>query len=343
MADPLAPFGWGDPWIARLAELGPAGAEPGRVVRHDGVAVLVATEKGTASMRFLPTAVPAPVVGDWVAVVGGAVVATLRRSSLLRRQDPAGGEQPLVANVDLLMIVCGLDRPVKQGRVQRSMALARDAGATPVVVLTKADVAADSEGALAAVEVANPGLEVLAVSVVAGEGIDAVRRRIGRATVVLLGESGAGKSTLVNALIGESVAATGRTRTGDARGRHTTTARQLHPLPGGGVLVDTPGIRSVGLWVDPDAVAATFDDIAGLAAGCRFTDCAHAAEPGCMVTTAVATGTLAPARVAAWRGLGEEAAEASRADELARRAYEHRVGRAVKDAADQKRYPRRST
>ena len=128
---------------------------------------------------------------------------------------------------------------------------------------------------------------------------------------MLLGESGAGKSTLVNALVGTDVAATAEVRAGDAKGRHTTTTRQLHPLPGGGVLLDSPGIRAVGLWVDPEAVDAVFPDIEALAEGCRFRDCAHGDEPGCAVLAAVEEGELAPERFEQWRSLRREAEHAA--------------------------------
>jgi ribosome biogenesis GTPase len=154
---------------------------------------------------------------------------------------------------------------------------------------------------------------------------------------VLLGESGAGKSTLTNALVGEDVTATAEVRSGDSKGRHTTTRRELHVLPSGGVLIDTPGIRGVGLWVDPDAVAATFDDVESLAEGCRFTDCAHDGEPGCAVAAAVAAGELAPERWEAWLALRKEAESAARrADEHERRSYERKFGRAAKDAVKRK-------
>ena len=332
MPGPLDALGWAEPWIGRLAALGHDGAVPGRVTRGDRGAVLVVTADGARPTTVLAAVRPRPVVGDWVAVAGGVVVATLPRSSLLRRQDPSGGEQALVANVDVVLVVCGLDRPVKPGRIQRTAALALDAGATPMVVLTKADLVADPAAARAQVERANPGMAVLVVSATSGDGLEELRALTGGGTVALLGESGAGKSTLANALVGATVAATGAIRAGDARGRHTTTARQLHTLPGGGVLVDTPGIRSVGLRVASGAVAATFDDITALAAGCRFADCAHHREPGCEVLAAVERGTLAASRLAAWAALEQEAADAGRADDQARRALARRLGRRAREA-----------
>jgi ribosome biogenesis GTPase len=283
---------------------------------------------------------PVPVVGDWVVVDTdtGAVVGVLDRTSLLRRQDPDGSEQPLVANLDVLLIACGLDRPVKPGRIQRSTALAWDAGAQPVVVLTKADLADDADAAAAEVAAGNPGVDVVVTSVVDGRGLPELEALAAGRTIVLLGESGAGKSTLANALVGDDVIATGTVRAGDAKGRHTTTRRELHVLPSGGVLIDTPGIRGVGLWVDPDAVAATFDDVEALAEGCRFNDCAHTGEPGCAVAAAVEAGELAPERLEAWHALRREAESAAlRADEHARRSYERRFGRVVKEAQERKR------
>ncbi len=330
-ADDLAAWGWRDPWPAVLAEHAPAGAEPGRVLRHDGVAVVLALATGTRQV-FLAQGGDPVVVGDWVGVLDDRVVTILPRTSLLRRRDAiADEEQPLVANVDVVLVVCGLDRPVKPGRVQRLATLAVDAGAEPTIVLTKGDLVADpADLALidAELAVAAPGTAVLTVSSVVGTGLDELHAVVQGRTVVLLGESGAGKSTLVNALLGDDVAATGRVRTGDAKGRHTTTARELHLLPDGGVLVDTPGIRAVGVWVEPDAVDATFDDVAELAAGCRFGDCAHGSEPGCAVHAAVANGTLDAGRLAAWHALRAEAVAAEvRLEAQARRRPDRRPGR----------------
>ncbi|MFP3908165.1 MAG: ribosome small subunit-dependent GTPase A, partial [Acidimicrobiales bacterium] len=260
-------------------------------------------------------------VGDWVVAADGAVVGSLPRRSLLRRRDPDKGvEQLLAANIDIVGVVCGLDRPVKDGRIQRASLLAHDAGAEPLVVLTKADLVEDVGRVVAEVESASPGVDVVVVSVPESQGIEDLRRRLVGQTVVLIGESGAGKSTLVNLLTGDDVAATGEVRRGDAKGRHTTTARELYLLPTGGVIIDSPGIRSVGVWGDPAAVAASFTDIAELAEGCRFSDCVHDSEPGCAVRAAVAAGELARARLEAWQALAGEAAEAdARAEVVARR------------------------
>jgi len=302
---------------------------PGRVVRHDGVAVLVATSSGTHQRPVMASVAPVPVVGDWVMVTDDAVLATLERRSLLRRRDPMRDvEQPIVANIDTVLVVCGLDRPVKPGRTQRAVALAGDAGAEPIVVLTKADRSDDAKGEAGRVEGATMGVEVLICSALTGEGIVGLRERCADRTLVLIGESGAGKSRLANVLVGDDVAAVGAVRKGDAKGRHTTTARQLHVLPSGGVLIDTPGIRSIGLWTDAAAVSVAFDDIETLALDCRFSDCAHTGEPGCAVQASVDRGDLPPDRLATWHILTAEAdASEIRAEESAQRAAAGRPGR----------------
>jgi ribosome biogenesis GTPase len=243
----------------------------------------------------------------------------------------------LAANVDLVLLVCGLDRPVKTGRIERGTALARDAGATPLVVLTKAALVPDPEAVVAKVKAAVPGLDVLVTSARENVGLDSLRDLAGGRTVTMLGESGAGKSSLVNALMGDDVAAIGDVRRGDAKGRHTTTTRELHVLPSGGVLIDSPGIRAVGLWVEPDAVAETVADIDRLAGQCRFADCRHDTEPGCAVTAAVEAGTITRARLEAWRELEREAeAAALRAAPHEQRRYEKRFARITKDAQRRK-------
>lgn len=338
MSDPpsfptLVPYGWDERWAAHLADVALPGAVPGRVLRHDSSEVVVA-EPGGVIHRSMAAGGPALVVGDWVVIAGDSVADLLPRTSLLRRSDATGDrEQLLAANLDLLGIVAGLDRPVKPGRLQRAVALAWDAGAVPLVVLTKADVVDDAEAACAAAGAAIPGVEIMVLSAARHEGLDRLQRALAGKTVVLLGESGAGKSTLTNALVGEEVAATGAVRLGDAKGRHTTTSRQLHVLPGGGALIDTPGIRGVGLWVDADAVDATFADLGELAVGCRFGDCDHDHEPGCAVQAAVADGTVDPARLDAWRRMHREVAStAMRADDHARRQAERRSGRVAREA-----------
>ena len=333
----LAAYGWDDAWAVQFDAVAPLGAVPGRVVRHDSIAVLVAQPTGTRSVAMAPGGATLT-VGDWVVVADDRVVAHLPRRSLLRRGDPSGVRQQLLAaNLDLLVIVAGLDRPLKPGRLQRAVALAWDAGAIPFLALSKADVVADPEGARATAGAAVPGVEVVALSAVTGLGLDRLAEAASGRTLVLLGESGAGKSTLVNALAGKDVAATGAVRRGDAKGRHTTSSRQLHVLPSGGVLIDSPGIREVALWVDAAAVDATFDDLADLALRCRFSDCRHDREPGCALRDGVADNSVDAARFDAWIHLQREAASAAlRADEHDRRAAERRFSRVAKDAQRRK-------
>jgi ribosome biogenesis GTPase / thiamine phosphate phosphatase len=319
--------GFSPRWQALAAEHGPEG-EPGRVVRHDGVSLRVRTATGERSVA-LRRGAPPLTVGDWLVVDGERVVALLDRVSLLRRRAAGGdGEQLLAANVDLVLLVVGLDREVKAGRVRRGEALALDAGARPLLVLTKADLADDLDAVRSRVEVDHPWLDVVVTSSVTGDGIEELRSRMSNATSVLVGESGAGKSQLVNALSERDVAGVGRVRQGDHKGRHTTTSRQLHLLPGGGVVIDSPGIREIGLAGGQDAVEASFADIRELATRCRFNDCSHDDEPGCAVVLAVAAGDVAVERLAAYHDLRSEAIAASRrADEHERRAHERRFAK----------------
>jgi ribosome biogenesis GTPase / thiamine phosphate phosphatase len=336
MSDDLAAIGFNDRWAALLGEYG-AAAEPGRVLRHDGVAVQVRTPTGERMVK-LRRGVEPLTVGDWLAVDGESVLGLLDRASLLRRRAAGGDDhQLLAANLDLVLLVCGLDRPVSAGRIQRGEALAWDAGAHPVLVLAKADLATDLTATVADVEAQHPGLECIVTASPTGLGIDALRARLDGHTSVMLGESGAGKSSLVNAVLEEEAARVGAVRAGDSKGRHTTTNRQLHQLPGGGVVIDSPGIREVGLAGDEDAVDATFADIDELGEECHFADCGHAGEPGCAIALALDAGELSADRLAAYLELRREAASAARrADEHARRTYERGFTKAVKAHVKQK-------
>lgn len=307
----LEPYGWGGHWAA-LLERHPD-CSPARVVRHDGSGLLLATAGGVLALQLARRLDPAPTVGDWVAYAGEEIVAVLPRTSLLRRRSSGSDtEQVLAANIDIVLLVCGVDRPLKAGRIHRGTTVARDAGALPVVVLTKAAISGDAEAMATQIEEWTPGLDVLVTSAREGQGLDALRTLVHGNTVTMLGESGAGKSSLVNALIGEGTAATGEVRAGDAKGRHTTTTRELHVVPTGGVLIDSPGIRSVGIWTDPAAVADTFADIDDLALSCRFTDCHHVTEPGCAVLEAIERGDLSADRLGTWRILHHEAEASTR-------------------------------
>jgi ribosome biogenesis GTPase len=337
VAEALDPYGWSDRWAALFGAAEVDGGRPGRVVQHDGVAVLTAMPDGVAHLGLRP-ATPALAVGDWVvADREDRVAELLARASLLQRRDPDDDiDQPVAANVDTMVIVCGLDRPVRTGRIQRAVTQSWDAGATPLLVLTKTDLDESgdaAEKAIVAAREADPTLDVLAVSAKAGRGLDGLTEHTLDRTIVFFGESGAGKSTLVNALVGDDVAATAAVRPGDAKGRHTTTARTLHLLPAGGCLIDTPGVRALGLTADPDAVEVTFDDISVLGPGCRFRDCRHDTEPGCAVRAAVESGELSEDRLAAFHRLRREAESAVlRNDEVARRQAGKRFGRMVRES-----------
>lgn len=317
----LEPLGWDASWAAELAAH--HRAVPARVLCHHGAGLVLAFADRIDTVMFTQRVRPEPTVGDWVAVVDAEIVAVLPRRSLLRRRTAHGDEeQSLAANVDVVLLVCGLDRPVKDGRIHRGTTIARDAGAEPVVVLTKAetDDVVDAHRAAATVSTAHPGLDVVIASVKEGIGLDELRAVIGNRTVTLLGESGAGKSTIVNALMGDHAATEGSVRAGDAKGRHTTTTRELHLLPTGGVLIDTPGIRAVGLIADSDAVDDAFVDLEELADDCRFSDCQHEGQPGCAIARALADQSIAADRVEAWRALrAETEAAVQRATEAERR------------------------
>jgi len=228
----------------------------------------------------------------------------------------------LAANVDLVWVVHGLDLPLNARRLERYLALAWESGAVPEVVLTKADLAEGLERTLAEAQGLAPGVHIRIVSVADPESVARLRQglRPGR-TVVLLGPSGVGKSTLVNALDPERRAETAPVREKDRKGRHTTTRRELFRIPGGALLMDTPGIRELRVWTLEEGLDQTFPEIEELARGCRFDDCRHVAEPGCAVLEAERSGRLDPARLASYRKLQAEAAyQARKTDPIARRA-----------------------
>ena len=331
----LGAYGWNDRWASLFARFADRDTEPGRIVRQDRATPLVAISSGLVHLPVRHK-VAALTVGDWVVVENGEVIVDLlERSSLLRRRGPGGDEQLLAANVDIVAMVFGADRPLKAGRIFRTRTQIWDSGAVPLVVLTKTDLVEDDGGVdalIGRVREIDPLLDAVVVSCVTGAGLDNLRRHVDGRTLALVGESGAGKSTLVNALVGGEVASVSAVRATDHRGRHTTTSRELHPLPGGGVLVDTPGLREVGLWTDESTVDAVFPEIEEYAADCRFRDCTHGSEPGCAVREALASGAVSGERFAAWESLRQEAAAAAlRADEHGRRAAERRFGRIVKN------------
>ena len=230
--------------------------------------------------------------GDWVvlAAEGHRLVVERvlpRRSAVVRAQvDGSSHGQVLAANADVVAVVEGMAPDPDAGRIERLLALAWASGAAPLVVLTKADLVADPQGIVADVAALAPGAPVLATSAATGTGLEHLRDRLAAgATVALLGASGVGKSTLLNALVGDSPMRTNALRA-DGKGRHTTVTRELHLAPGGGAVLDTPGLRTVGL-AGPDAAREVFPEVEELSADCRFADCAHTTEPGCAVLAAV--------------------------------------------------------
>jgi ribosome biogenesis GTPase len=231
------------------------------------------------------------------------------------RIDPSGARQALVTNVDTAFLVMGLDGDYNLRRIERYIALAKSAGASPVVVLTKADLCSDLDNRLASLaRRLPPSVEWYAVNATDSATVECLAAHLGPGqTAVLLGSSGAGKSTLTNTLTQSATQETGAVRASDSRGRHSTTGRQLRQLPGGGCLIDTPGLRGLRLDIDKLSLHASFEDIAALAAGCRFRDCAHDDEPGCAVRAG-----LAPDRLANYQKLCREVSR-DRADPLARR------------------------
>lgn len=306
----LSRYGWDDAWEqSALAHDGP-GRLPGRVARVDRGRVDVLTGSGRVRARC---PVP-PAVGDWVLVDPGSdpgsgtpsVAAVLPRRTALVRATVSGRSeaQVLAANVDTVLVTVPCEAAGRAGRVERLLALAWESGATPVVVLTKTDRLDAVADAVAELALSAPGVEVLAVSAVTGDGLDDLAAAA-RGTTVLVGPSGAGKSTLANALLGAEVLAVGEVRASDGKGRHTTVQRELVPFAGG-VLVDTPGLRAVGLTDAAEGIDKAFTDVVELADGCRFADCAHDREPGCAVRAAVDAHELQERRWKAYRKLLRE-------------------------------------
>jgi ribosome biogenesis GTPase / thiamine phosphate phosphatase len=256
-----------------------------------------------------------PVVGDWVAarVVGPAqalVEAVLPRRTCFSRRAAGRREerQALAANIDLVFLVCGLDGDFNVRRLERYLTLAVESGARPVVVLNKADLCDEVAGRMREAAEVSGGAPVVAVTTVGTPGVDALREFLAAGqTVALLGSSGVGKSTLVNALLGEERLRTGAVRDSDGKGRHTTSHRELIPLPQGGALIDTPGMRELQLWAGAESVDQAFDEIAATALACRFGDCRHHGEPGCAVRRALDAGEIPLERWESYEKLLREA------------------------------------
>ncbi len=323
-------LGWNDFYEANFSPHKENGLTPARVARRDRTSWLLYHDRGEASgelsgrfRREMTNTAAWPAVGDWVSVSleeqsSPAIIhAVLPRQTCLSRKAASSGgmpdsggrtdEQVLAANIDTAFLVSGLDLDFNIRRLERYLATAYDCGARPVVVLNKVDLCEDVQAVVSEVETVAMGVDILTVSAIEGTGLEQIDQYIeGNQTVVLLGSSGVGKSTIINRLIGSDELKTRPVREDDSRGRHTTTWREMIPLPTGGVLIDTPGMRELQTWLNEDGLKRTFDDIEGLAEDCRFRDCQHQGEPGCAVEAAVETGALDANRLKSYRKLTKE-------------------------------------
>jgi ribosome biogenesis GTPase len=349
MPEAPAQLGWNERWQTLIEPYAAQGLTPARVLRSDRGSALVATPaqstRAAPSARFLKAARSAadlPVTGDWVAVMDAEAIdvplieAVLPRMGAITRGDPGEDSdvQVLAANVDTVFVVHPIAEPPNLRRVERELALAWDSGAVPVIVLTKADLSADPETARVAIESNALGVDVLMINALAAASVAPLLAYMsGHRTAVLLGPSGAGKSTIVNALLGQERQQTRPVRAGDQRGRHTTVVRELIALPGGGVLIDTPGLRALGLTGSEEGITLTFSDIEQLAGACRFRDCVHRDEPGCAVRAAVDSGALPAARLASYHKLMREAEIAAARTDTRLRAEEDRKAKSLTRAA----------
>jgi ribosome biogenesis GTPase len=339
----LDQMGWSAAFDADHAPHTAIGREPARIMAEDRGSYVIWTADGerraaiTGRFRHEANGDPSvyPAVGDWVTIDGGpvdaAIHAVLPRRTAIIRQAPGNrtAAQVVGANVDVVFIVISLNLDLNMRRLERYLAVAWESGAEPVVLLSKADLVDDPTALLAEVERIAIGATILTVSVIDGRGIADVRARIGAGrTVAFVGSSGVGKSTLLNVLAGEERATVREIREDDARGRHTTTRRQLHILPDGGLILDTPGMRELALW-DPDGVEQSFPDIDELVATCRYGNCQHNGEPGCAIAAGLTSGTLEPTRYEAWRKLEREARHQLRRVDALARAEERRKWKAI--------------
>jgi ribosome biogenesis GTPase / thiamine phosphate phosphatase len=316
----LARLGWNDE-LARQFEAHAPGLEPGRVtVQHRGSWEVVTKRDESlveVSGRLHHEAEPGalPVVGDWVGLRDGLIDAVLPRTSKFSRKTPwtEVAEQVLVANVDVAFLVMGLDeRDYNVRRLERYLTTAWEGGAQPVIILSKADLATDLEAQVAETESIAFGVPVHAVSAETGAGVEELRGHLaGNRTAALLGSSGVGKSSLINRLLGEERFRIAGVRS-DGRGRHTTTHRELVAIPGGGVIIDTPGLRELQLWETDEGLDQAFVDVADLVLQCRFSDCEHRTEPGCAIKAALADGSLSIERWESYLKLQRELARLER-------------------------------
>ncbi|WP_309643406.1 ribosome small subunit-dependent GTPase A [Phenylobacterium sp.] len=339
----LDTYGWSEPLQRLFHDHAARGLIPGRVTvqqrGHYGLVIATGEVAGELSGRFHFEAEAGgyPVAGDWVACTppvekGPVMIQALlpRATSFVRREPNGGRAQVVAANIDLALLVASLNADLNARRIERYLATAWESGAQPVVVLTKLDTCADPEPLIEEIRAVAYGVEVHAVSAVTGEGIAGLSALLAPGkTAVLLGSSGVGKSTLVNALAGQELMETQEIREDDARGRHTTTHRELVLLPSGGLMLDTPGMRELGLWNADAGLATAFGDLEGeveaLAAQCKFRDCKHVAEPGCAVRAALESGELDAERWEAYGKLQRELAHLDRKENPAAASQARKV------------------
>ncbi len=332
----LPSLGWTaahDAWAASVDDGGSEDTKQhGRIARTSRGYCLVFTGGDAvmaASSSIRADTGIAPSTGDFVTVIdhpedGPSIGSIAERSTAITRRAPGRVPTPqvLAANVDDVFVMHGLDRPLNMRRLERQLVIAWESGATPLVLLTKADEVRHHEEAEETIARIAPGVETLAISTVSGQNLDRIATRFtGSRTIALIGLSGIGKSTLVNELSDGVVQRTGEVRAADRRGRHTTVTRDLIPLPNGGIVVDTPGIREIGLWQAHAGLAKTFPEIDAPAKSCRFADCDHRSEPGCAVQEARMDGLVSERRLTHWRELLEEIKlQDSQLEEFARRS-----------------------
>ena len=337
----LTSYGWTEQLQQDFAPHAAQGLVPARVTAQHRSGFRLITEAGETNGHA--GAGEWPVTGDWVAITPGRDPSLIRHvlprsSAFVRRAaGTARDGQVVAANIDVAFLVSSMNADFNVRRLERYLAVAYESGAQPVIVLTKADLADDPTVFVAEAEAIAFGAPVLAVSAKTGFGFEGLAEQVqsGR-TTVLLGSSGAGKSTLLNTLAGTVLMATAAIRDDDARGRHTTTHRELILLPSGGLILDTPGMREIGLWEADAGLSAAFADIEALAADCRFGDCQHRTEPGCAVLAALADGALDGDRWASYEKLQAELAFERRKVDPAEAAAHRRQWVNIHKAAKQR-------
>lgn len=333
----LESIGWNSHFARAFARQASEGQRPGRIAAFLGSECEVWTSGGAlraplaGALRQEPGG--APVTGDWILLRADAdVVCEIlpRKTQLMRAVEARSEPQLLAANIDTLLIVTGLDGDFSPRRIERYLVLAAESGIDPIVVLSKADLcdAGRLEEAIAQVREAAPEVPVIPWSAVNGQDPGVIGGLLGKGqTAAVAGSSGAGKSTLINRLLGEHRQETKEVRQDDSRGRHATTRRELIMLPHKWVIADLPGLRAVGLWASAGSVAAVFQEVNQLSRRCRYRDCTHSGEPGCVVRIAVESGDLAPARAASFGKLSREAGFSSEA----KKRWEKTIAKAIRN------------